>query len=264
MSEETVLKNIDPRGVATLTLNRPELHNAFDDNLVARLTEEVRLLDGNREVRVVRLCAAGHSFSAGADLNWMRRMAGYSMQANLRDAKATAELMRALHRMRQPTIAVVQGAAYGGGVGLTACCDIVVASTEASFCLSEVKLGLIPGVISPYVIAAIGRRAAQRLILTAERFGAVEAQRLGLVHEVVEPGELEATVERISSRLLQNGPEAMAAAKELVNAVAWRPIDEAVVVDSAKRLAQQRASWEGREGITAFLEKRNAEWTQGQ
>lgn len=260
MSEDTVLTELDSRGVATLTLNRPEVHNAFDDNLVARLSTEIRQLEANREVRVVRLAAAGRSFSAGADLNWMRRMAGYSMQENLRDAKSTAELMRMLHRTRRPTIAIVQGAAYGGGVGLVACCDIVVASTKASFCLSEVKLGLIPGVISPYLVGAIGRRAAQRYMLSAERFDAAVARELGLVHEVVDPGELWTTADRISEGLLQNGPEALAASKELVNAVALRPIDEAVIVDTAKRLADQRASWEGREGIAAFLEKRVPAW----
>ncbi|NIW86637.1 MAG: enoyl-CoA hydratase/isomerase family protein [Gammaproteobacteria bacterium] len=262
MSEDTVLTEVDPRGIATLTLNRPELHNAFDDNLVTRLTAEMRDLEANREVRVVRLAAAGRSFSAGADLNWMRRMAAYSMQENLRDAKATAGLMRTLHRTRKPTVAIVQGPVYGGGVGLVACCDIVVASTEASFCLSEVKLGLIPGVISPYLVGAIGRRAAQRYMLSAERFNAATAQALGLVHEVVDPDNLWPTADRISERLLQNGPEALAASKELVNAVALRPIDEAVIVDTAKRLADQRASWEGREGIAAFLEKRAPAWVK--
>lgn len=262
MSEETVLSDIDPQGIGTLTLNRPERHNAFDDKLVLRLTEALRSLQENREVRVVRLAAAGRSFSAGADLNWMRQMAGYSMQENLRDAKTTAELMRTLFRTRKPTVAVVQGAVYGGGVGLVACCDIVVASTEASFCLSEVKLGLIPGVISPYVIGAIGRRATQRYMLSAERFDATEARELGLVHEVVDPDDLWPVVDRISERLLQNGPEALAASKELINAVALRPIDEAVIVDTAKRLAEQRASWEGREGINAFLEKRRPAWAK--
>ncbi len=264
MSENTVLTEVDSRGVATLTLNRPELHNAFDDDLVTRLTTQIRELESNREVRVVQLAAAGRSFSAGADLKWMRRMAGYSMQENLRDAKATAELMRTLHRTRKPTVAVVQGATFGGGVGLVACCDIAVASTNASFCLSEVKLGLIPGVISPYVVGAIGRRAAQRYILSAERFDATVAQELGLVHEVVAPEDLWAAADRISEGLLQNGPAAMAASKELVNAVALRPIDEAVVVDTAKRLADQRASSEGREGIAAFLEKREPAWVKGE
>jgi len=263
MSEQSVLTQTDERGVATLTLNRPQLHNAFDEQLIAALTEAIRTLDADRNVRVLRLTGAGASFSAGADLNWMRRMASYSVQDNLRDAMQLAELMRTLNRTRTPSVAVVQGPAYGGGVGLVCCCDVAVASTEASFCLSEVKLGLIPSVIAPYVVAAMGRRAAQRYMITAERIEAVTARELGLVHEVAAPEALDGAAERFARALLNNGPGAIAATKDLVDAVAWRGVDEAVVTDTAKRIAEQRASTEGREGVAAFLEKRKPGWVKG-
>ncbi|MBC7963936.1 MAG: enoyl-CoA hydratase/isomerase family protein, partial [Steroidobacteraceae bacterium] len=217
MSEETILAVIDERGVVTLTMNRPELHNAFDDRLIATLTDALRQLAADPAVRVLLLAASGKSFSAGADLNWMRRMADYSHEQNLADAAALAELMRTLDSLPKPTIALVQGAAYGGGVGLAACCDIVLATARASFCLSEVRLGLIPAVISPYVVAAIGSRAARRYFLTAETFDALEAQRIGLVHEVVaDQDELTVVAERLTVQLLKNGPAALSAAKSLL------------------------------------------------
>src|SRR6185369_4470029 len=182
MSEPTILTHIDNSGVAVLTMNRPELHNAFDDTFITGLTAKLRDLEDDPDVRVVILAASGKSFSAGADLNWMRRMADYSREQNLADAEALAELMRTLDTLSKPTIALVHGAAYGGGVGLVACCDIAIATVRAAFCLSEVKLGLIPAVISPYVVAAIGPRAARRYFQSAEIFNAVEAHRLGLVH----------------------------------------------------------------------------------
>ncbi len=257
---DAVLVNIDARGVATVTLNRAELHNAFDDALIADLTAKLVGLDADKAVRVVVLAAAGKSYSAGADLNWMKRMSAYSFEENLVDARGLAGLMKTLDRMSKPTIAKVQGAAYGGGVGLVACCDMAIASETASFCLSEVKLGIIPAVISPYVIAAMGERASRRYMLTAERFDALEAHRLGLVHEVVPPGELDAKVEALVGILLANGPDALAACKELIFAVARQPTSEAVIEDTARRIAERRASPEGREGIGAFLEKRKAGW----
>lgn len=263
MTTETILTTIDGRGLATLTMNRPELHNAFDDALITALTAELRRLEANESVRVVILAASGRSFSAGADLAWMRRMADYTREENLTDALGLAELMRTLATLRKPTIAAVQGAAYGGGVGLVACCDVAIASRRAAFCLSEVKLGLIPAVISPYVVEAMGPRAARRYFQSAEAFNADEAHRLGLVHEVVAEEELPAAVERLAAALLANGPHAMAAAKELVARVASGPIDGALIRDTAERIADTRASAEGKEGLSAFLEKRKPAWVKG-
>jgi len=262
VTETHLLTSIDARGCATVTLNRPELHNAFDDALIANLTAELARLAADEKVRVVVLAAAGKSFSAGADLNWMRRMADYTRQENVADAMALAELLRTLAELPKPTIARVQGAAFGGGVGLVAACDIVLASTRASFCLSEVKLGLIPATISPYVIAAIGPRAARRYFISAERFDAGRALQLGLAHEVVPEEELDAALESLVERLLANGPEAMAAAKRLVADVAWRPVDETLLRETAERIADARASAEGKEGLAAFLEKRAPGWVE--
>jgi methylglutaconyl-CoA hydratase len=246
--------------IATVWLNRPEVHNAFDDVLIAGLTAELRRLDETSEAKVVVLAARGQSFSAGADLNWMKRMAQYSEEENLRDARALANLMRTLHGLKKPTIARVQGAAFGGGVGLVACCDIAVASKEALFCLSEVRLGMIPSVISPYVISAIGQRAAQRYFLTAERFDADEAKRIGLVQGVVPAKSLDEAVATMGSHLIKGGPAALTAAKKLIADVGRRPIDDGLVEDTARRIAALRVSPEGREGIAAFLEKRKPEW----
>jgi len=242
-------------------MNRPEVHNAFDDNFIAAMTEALIALEQDEKVRVVQLAASGTSFSAGADLDWMKRMADYSRNENLADAQGLAELMRRLNSLQKPTIALVQGAAYGGGVGLVACCDIVLTTRRASFCLSEVKLGLIPAVISPYVLAAIGEKACRRYFLTAEPFDAAEAHRLGLVHELLEGEEaLASAAERITFMLLRNGPQSLAAAKRLIAAVAGRPLDSDLIAATAGRIADQRASAEGREGVAAFLEKRKPEW----
>lgn len=248
-------------GIATLRMNRPDVHNAFDDALIAALTAELRRVDGSAEARVVVLAANGKSFSAGADLIWMKRMARYSREENLRDAAALAGLMRTLDGMKKPTIARVQGAAYGGGVGLVACCDIAIATTQAGFSLSEVRLGLIPSVISPYVIAAIGERAARRYFLTAERFDAREAFRIGLVHEVVESDALDEAVAKIATELLKGGPQAQDAAKKLIADVSRRPMDDALAAETAKRIAEIRTGGEGREGVAAFLEKRKPDWS---
>jgi methylglutaconyl-CoA hydratase len=260
MTGDLFLREIDGRGVARITLNRPQVHNAFNDELIARLTIALAELEKDDAVRLVVLAATGKSFSAGADLNWMQRMAGYSEEENRQDAHRLAGLMNRLDRLAKPTLALVQGPAFGGGVGLVACCDIALAAEDASFCLSEVKLGLIPAVISPYVIAAMGARAARRFFLTAEPFPAARAAELGLVHGVVPAAELEAYGETVIAALLQGGPEAQAAAKELIFAVAHRPVDGAVIDDTATRIAKRRASAEGREGMTAFLEKRRPAW----
>jgi methylglutaconyl-CoA hydratase len=248
--------------VATVTLNRPDIHNAFDDALIARLTEAFRDLGQRADVRVIVLAAAGKSFSAGADLGWMKRMAGYSDEDNLRDAMGLALLMETIDRCPKPTIAVVQGAAFGGGVGLVAACDIAVASETAAFCLSEVKLGLIPAVISPYVVAAIGARACRRYFLTAERFSAAEAHRLGLVHEVVPADGLEAARDRTIQALLQGGPEAQGAAKELIHVVAESQRGPELMRYTARRIADMRAGNEGREGLGAFFDKRKPAWLE--
>lgn len=262
MTEKTIQVSVAGR-VATVTLNRPEVHNAFDDHLIHELTHALGDLGRDAAVRVVVLAGSGRNFSAGADLNWMRRMADYSEADNLRDAIAMANLMRTLAGLPRPTIARVQGAAFGGGVGLVACCDIAVAAEDASFSLSEARLGLIPAVISPYVIRAIGRRAAQRYFLSAEKFSAPEALRVGLVHEVVALQGLDEAVGRISAELLKSGPHAVAAAKRLIADVAEARLDHAIVEETARRIAAIRVSPEGREGIAAFLEKRKPAWLSG-
>lgn len=262
MTDDTILIQ-RAGGVATVTLNRPDRHNAFDDALIAALTQVLRELDADDSVTVVVLAGAGKSFSAGADLNWMRRMADYGREENLADAEALAALMETLNGLDKPTIARVQGAAFGGGVGLVACCDIAIAADTASFCLSEVRLGLIPAVISPYVVTAIGERAARRYFVTAERFDAREAHRLGLVHEVVPAAGLDARVDALLAQLRQNGPRAMAAAKDLARAVSRGPIGPEMIRDTARRIAEIRSSAEGREGVAAFLEKRKPRWSEG-
>jgi methylglutaconyl-CoA hydratase len=260
MNHETLQTAVN-EGIATVRMNRPDVHNAFDDALIAALTAELRRLDALPEARIIVLAANGKSFSAGADLGWMRRMATYSREDNLRDAMALAELMRALDGVQKPTIAKVQGAAFGGGVGLVACCDIAIASTQATFSLSEVRLGLIPAVISPYVIAAMGERAARRYFLTAERFDAAEARRIGLVHEVVDGATLDEAVAGMAAQLLKGGPHALAAAKKLIADVSRRPMDDALSAETARRIAAIRVEREGQEGLAAFLEKRKPDWT---
>lgn len=263
MNPEPVLIEIDERGVASLILNRPEVHNAFDDVLIARLSEALEALSGNDDVRVVKVTGRGKSFSAGADLNWMRRMAGYSHEENLRDARKVAHMFHLLASFPRPTLAVVHGNAFGGGVGVIACCDIAVASVGALFSLSEVKLGLIPATISPFVIDAIGARQARRLFLSAERFDADAAMGFGLIHALSPADRLDETADAFISQLLNNSPHAMAASKALVSAVANRPIDETVLTGVAERIALQRASEEGREGVAAFLDKRPPPWVRG-
>lgn len=257
---DTVVTTISPDGMATITMNRPDVHNAFDEVLIAELTAAVRAVDANPSVRVIVLAANGKSFSAGADLNWMKRMAAYTEADNLRDALHLAELMRTIDHARKPTIARVQGAAFGGGVGLVACCDMAIAAREAMFSLSEVRLGLIPAVISPYVVQAIGARASRRYFLTAERFSAEEAQRLGLLTAIVDAEDLDFRVATLAEQLLKGGPLAIAAAKDLIRAVAGRPIEAPLLEDTANRIARTRAGAEGKEGIAAFLEKRAPSW----
>lgn len=263
MSSEALLEHVDERGVCTLTLNRPALHNAFDDALIKKLERTFRDFRNRPEVRVVVLSGNGKSFSAGADLNWMKRMADYTREENFEDAMGLATMLEAIYRCPKPTIALVHGAAFGGGVGLVAACDIAIASAKASFCLSEVKLGLIPAAISPYVVEAMGARACRRYFLTAERFSAAEAHRLGLVHEVCDEEHLEARRDAVVAALLEGGPLAQRAARDLIDAVAHKPVTDEVLRDTAARIADIRVSDEGQEGLEAFLDKRKPAWTGG-
>ena len=256
---DALIHTLDARGVATVTLNRPEVHNAFDDALIAELTGLLAHYGADPAVRALILTGAGKSFSAGADLGWMKRMAGYSYEENLADAAGLARLMNVLDRLPKPTIGLINGAAYGGGVGLVACCDIAIASERASFCLSEVKLGILPAAISPYVVAAIGPRQARRYFQTAEVIPADEARRIGLVHEVVAPDQMQAACDRILAAIFQGAPGAQADAKDLVFTVD-RPLTDEVKSETGRRIALRRASEEGREGIGAFLAKREPAW----
>jgi len=246
--------------VATIWMNRPDLHNAFDETLIAELTAACVALDQDDDVRVVVLAGRGKSFSAGADLNWMKRAANNGLDDNLNDARALAKMLRTLAELKKPTIARVQGAALGGGMGLAAACDIAVASSKAIFATSEVKFGIIPSAISPYVLRAIGARQATRYFQSAERIDAFRARELGLVHEAVSPEDLDAKIQEIVATLLQGGPLAQAAAKDLIRAVDSRPINDNLVEDTAHRIAHLRATPEAREGISAFLDKRSPNW----
>ncbi len=259
MNEGTVLVTVDG-DVATVTLNRPEVHNAFDDALIARLTHELNDLAVDKDVRAVVLAARGKSFSAGADLNYMKRAAAFTAEENEADAMALGEMLLTLDKLPKPTLALIQGPAIGGGVGLACACDIAVASESAMFQFSEVTLGLIPAVISPFVINAIGESHARRYFLTAERISAAVALRIGLVHEVVPDEALVGRGESILKLLLRGGPAAHTAAKDLINADHAMPVDEALAAELAKRIASVRISPEGQEGIAAFLDKRKPAW----
>jgi methylglutaconyl-CoA hydratase len=246
--------------VALVALARPEVHNAFDDTLIAELTRVLETLDSDDSVRAVVLLGHGRSFCAGADLNWMKRMAGFGRAENLADATALAAMLKTLHRLSKPTIARVHGSVFGGGVGLVACCDIAFAAHDATFSLSETKLGLIPATIGPYVVEAMGARHARRYFLSAERFTAAEAFRLGLVHDICPIDELDGRINELLGALLVAGPRAQAEAKALIRAVAAQPISDAVIADTAARIARVRGSPEGKEGVAAFLGKRPPAW----
>jgi methylglutaconyl-CoA hydratase len=250
-------------GVGRVTLNRPEVRNAFDDALIAKLTQTFTELDRDSSVRAVVLAGNGPAFCAGADLNWMKRMSGYSYDENVRDARALAEMLSTLDRMDKPTVARVQGPAFAGGTGLVAACDIAVGTPDAKFCFSEAKLGLSPATISPYVMRAIGARAASRYFLTAEVFDAQEALRIGMLSALVPANELDASIEALLKHLLAGGSGAHARIKDLVHDVAGRPIDDELKGDTARRIAEIRASEEGKEGIASFLEKRKPKWSSG-
>lgn len=260
------MKHLDLRfdaGVATVTLNRPEVRNAFNDEVIAELTAVFEELGRRPDVRCIVLAASGTAFCAGADLNWMKRMAGYSRDENLADATALARMLEVIYSCPKPTIAKVQGDVYAGGLGLVATCDIAVAADTAHFCVSEVRIGLIPATISPYLVRAMGARASHRWFLTAERFSAAQAQHCGLVHEAVPAGDLDACVANLARALVQVGPEAVRACKTLLHDVAGREMNASLLQDTAERIADIRVTPEGREGIGAFLEKRKPNWLAG-
>jgi methylglutaconyl-CoA hydratase len=259
-NNDTVLLEVNEQGIATVTLNNPEKHNAFDDGIIKQLTDIFNDISKRDDISVMILASNGKSFSAGADLGWMKRMAGYSYADNLKDANALATMLKVLNFLPQTTIAKVQGAAFGGAVGLASCCDIVIASTKASFCLSEVKIGLIPATISPYVVDAIGLKASRRYFQTAERFFADKAQQIGLVDEVVTPEDLTGEVNNMIAKLLANASQARRQAKKLSQDVAFQPINDNLLKDTSERIAAIRVSAEGQEGLTAFFEKRAPNW----
>lgn len=259
MTFETLTISIE-HNVATVTLNRPEVRNAFNEQSIGEITLAFRQLSGDDAVRAVVLAANGPAFCAGGDLNWMKKMAGYTHAENHADALQLAEMLRAIYLCPKPVVAKVHGDCYAGGMGLAAACDIIVAAEGANFCLSEVKLGLIPATISPYVIKAMGENAARRYFLTAERFSAQEALRIGFAHEVTIAEALDAKVAEIVKALITNSPNAVQQAKVLVREVVGRPLDDALLADTAERIAQIRASEQGREGVQSFLEKRKPSW----
>lgn len=254
--------DLTQKPVAYLHLQRPELHNAFDDVMIAELTRALDYLASLPELRILVLAARGHSFCAGADLNWMQRMVDYSLEENSQDASAMAHMYHTLAHFPLPTIAMVQGHAFGGGVGLVATCDLVVASTEAKFCLSEVKLGIIPAVICPYLIKTLGARVTKRYALTAEIMTATEAKHLGLVHHLATHDNLETETQNLCQQLLNNGPEALKAIKQLI----WQIVDTADETSSTKSaieaISRIRVSPEGQAGLRAFLAKQKAPWLQ--
>lgn len=250
------------QGVAVLWLNRPEVRNAFNEAMIAELTTAFGELEADPAVRAVVLAGRGKVFCAGADLNWMKRMGEMDFEENRKDAVAFGVMLNRLHTLKKPTIARAHGAAFAGGMGLIAACDIAVASTDTEFAVSEVRLGLTPATISPYVIAAMGERAASRYFLTAERFTAAEAYRIGFVQDLAQPEELDATVNSMLGEIVQGAPGAHAVTKDLIRAVARRPLTPDLLADMATRIATARASEEGREGVRSFLEKRSPAWVK--
>ena len=263
MKYETLQVAIEA-GVCTIRMNRPEVRNAFNETMIAELAQAFRSADADADVRALVLAGEGPAFCAGADLNWMKKMAGYGPEENRADALQLATMLNTIYRMDKPTVARVHGAAFAGGMGLVAACDIAVAAEEAEFCLSEVKLGLTAATISPYVVAAMGERHARRYFLTAERFAAAEALRIGLVHSIVPTAQLDASISALLAQLLAASPAAIAASKELIRRVARGAIDQGMIADTAARIAVARASADGREGVRSFLEKRRPSWNEKQ
>ena len=259
MTENYILYKVENQ-IATITMNRPEVHNAFNEDVIRDMTAAFVKAGEDKNVRAVILCGNGKSFSAGGDLNWMRRVADYGFQQNVTDAMGLGTLLKTINFLPKPTIALVQGNAFGGGVGLTSCCDIAIAEEGTQFCLSEVRIGLIPSIIEPYVIAAIGERQARRYSLTAERFDAATAVKIGLVHEVVPQGGLDTGAEKIIAALREGAPAAQARGKKLILHIAKRKIDDELIKFTAEQIAEARTSAEGKEGLSAFLNKSEPSW----
>jgi methylglutaconyl-CoA hydratase len=247
--------------VAEVWLNRPDVRNAFNDAVIEELTEVFKTLSTDNDLRAIVLSAHGKAFCAGADLNWMRAMSGYSWDENFADAQKLADMLWTLDQCPVPIVGRVQGDCYAGGMGLAAVCDVLIASDNVTFCLSEARLGLLPGTISPYVVRAMGAQAAKRYMVTAERFSAAQAQAMGMVHELCTPDTLDAKVAEVVATLCGNGPQALRACKRLVQDVTDQPINEALRLETARRIADIRASAEGKEGLQSFLQKRPAQWT---
>jgi len=246
--------------VGIIWFNRPDIRNALNDVVLGEMNAALKALEKDKSVRAIVLGGRGPAFCAGADLNWMKRAANFTKAQNAKDAGGLATTLWTLYNLKKPTVARIHGPAYAGGTGFAAACDIAVASTEATFCLSETRLGLIPATISPYVLRAMGERAASRYFLTAERFDAAEAYRIGFVHEIAPPEELDSTINEILGHLVQAGPRALDETKKLIQLVGGTKMTPAVRAETAKRIAETRASPEGREGIASFLEKRKPKW----
>lgn len=262
MHYNTIQLGIDTHGVATLALNRPDTNNAFNAEMIREMTDAITGCATDTAVRALILRSTGRHFSAGADLHWMRSTADMSVAENRADAAKLSELMRSLHEFPAPTIARITGASYGGALGLIACCDMAFASDDATFCLSEVRLGLVPAVISPYVVSAIGERAARRYFLTGEVIDASLADKLGLIYRAGSPDALDETIQNICKSVLKNGPVATQEAKRLLRQVAGHPINDELRDLTIDLIARLRVSPEGQEGLNSFLEKRKPDWSK--
>ena len=260
-TEKTLDIRRPTKHVAEVWLNRPDVRNAFNDAVIAELTEAFQSLSKDQDLRAIVLGAHGKAFCAGADLNWMRTMSGYSWDENFADAQKLADMLWTLDQCPVPIVGRIQGDCYAGGMGLASVCDVLIASNKVTFCLSEARLGLLPGTISPYVVRAMGTQAAKRYMVTAERFSAEQAHAMGMVHELCTTETLDSKVAEIVATLCGNGPQALRACKRLVQDVANQPINEALRAETARRIADIRASDEGKEGLQSFLQKRPAQWT---
>lgn len=257
--QPNVLYKVD-NGIATVTLNRPEVHNAFNEIVIGDLTDTLKKAGEDKAVRIVILRGTGKSFCAGGDLNWMRRMADYNHKQNVEDAMRLGTLLKTLNTLPKPTIGLIHGNAFGGGVGLAACCDITIAEETAQFCLSEVRIGIIPSIIAPYVIAAMGQNQSRRYFLTAERFDGKTAERVGLIDEAVAVGKLDEACEKIIAELWNGAPGAQARGKKLILEIFGKPIDDKIIQHTVEQIAEARASEEGKEGLSAFLNKTEPAW----
>ncbi|GAB5415390.1 MAG: enoyl-CoA hydratase-related protein [Congregibacter sp.] len=263
LKTDRVQLTTDPQGIARLRLNRPEKHNAFDDAMIADISACLTQFHGTTDARVLILESAGRSFSAGGDLAWMQRMADYDFADNLEDARGLATMLQLLKTLPVPSIARIQGSAFGGAIGLICCCDIAVSLTGAKFGLTEARIGLVPATIGPHVVEALGPRWARRLFITAERFGAVQARDIGLVHELAEDEEmLDTRIEQLAAELMLNSPQAMREGKQLVRELHGRPLDAELIEHTSALIARLRVSDEGQEGLQAFLGKRPPRWTE--